>query len=320
MKRLKRIVKISFFSVILLLLFVVSSSWIYHSIAMKKEIALTPPPGKMVDVNDHAMHIYSEGDGEQTIVFLSGAGTSAPVLDFKPLWSELSSKHTIAVVEKAGYGWSETADVSREIDVILEESRSALRLADVQPPYILAAHSMSALEAIRWVQKYPDEVVAIIGLDPAVPEAYDVMEIPSSPSIAAAAIFARTGMIRLVPSIVESSAAIRSGHLSDEDMATYESLLYRRTLTSNMIDETKQVQANAGKVRESGVPVEVPMYFFISDGNEIGISNWREILYDYIGQLEHGKHLFLDVGHYVHAWEPEIIATEIDDFINSKLD
>ena len=28
----------------------------------------------------------------------------------------------------------------------------------------------------------------------------------------------------------------------------------------------------------------------------------------------------MDVGHYVHAWEPEIIAEEIDDFINSNLD
>ena len=82
-----------------------------------------------------------------------------------------------------------------------------------------------------------------------------------------------------------------------------------------MIDETKKVQSNAEKVRKSGVPVEVPMYFFISDGNEIGISNWREILYDYIGQLEHGQFLFLDVGHYVHAWEPELIAEGIDDFL-----
>ena len=320
MRKFKRIVKISVLSIFLLIAFIVGGSWIYHSIALKKEISSIPPPGKMVDVNGHDMHVFSKGDGEQTIVFLSGAGTSAPVLDFKPLWAVLSPEYTIAVVEKAGYGWSETAEVSREIDAILEESRSALLLADIPPPYILAAHSISALEAIRWTQKYPDEVTSLIGLDPAVPEVYDVMEIPSSPSMAAAAIFARTGMIRLVPSIVESSAAIRSGHLSDEDIATYEMLLYRRTLTSNMIDETKQVQANAGKVRESGVPVEVPMYFFISDGNEIGISNWREILYDYVSKLEHGQFLFLDVGHYVHAWEPEIIAAEIDDFINSKLD
>jgi pimeloyl-ACP methyl ester carboxylesterase len=60
------------------------------------------------------------------------------------------------------------------------------------------------------------------------------------------------------------------------------------------------------------------MYFFISDGNEISISNWQEILTNYVAQLEQGQFLLLDVGHYVHAWEPELIAEEIDDFINSK--
>lgn len=106
MRRLKKIAKVFVYSVLLLLGFVIGGSWIYHLIIMKKEIASTPPPGKMVDVEGHAMHIYAEGDGEQTIVFLSGAGTSAPMLDFKPLWSALSPKYSIADVEKAGYGWS----------------------------------------------------------------------------------------------------------------------------------------------------------------------------------------------------------------------
>ena len=128
----------------------------------------------MVDVNGHKMHVYQQGKGKQTVVFLiiSGGGTSAPMLDFKPLWSLLSSSYSIAVVEKAGYGWSEVAHVSREIDVILEETRTALQLAEVPPPYVLAAHSMSGIEAIRWAQLYPEEVESIIGLDPAIPASY----------------------------------------------------------------------------------------------------------------------------------------------------
>ena len=130
-----------------------------------------------------------------------------------------------------------------------------------------------------------------------------------------ATIFARTGMIRLVPSIVNHSAAIEAGYLSEEDMATYRSLLNRGTLTSNMLEEAKQVQANAEKVKKSGVPVEIPMYFFISDGNEVDIAYWREMLADYVGQLERGQYLYLDVGHYVHAWEPGLIARGIDNFM-----
>ena len=319
MQRVLRIAKISGLSLMLLLGLVVGGSWIYHSVVMKREIALTPPPGEMIDVDGHAMHVYTEGNGERTIVFLSGGGTSAPMLDFKPLWSKLSAAYTIAVVEKAGYGWSETADVSRNIDVILEESRSALRLADIQPPYVLAAHSMSGLESIRWAQKYPEEVTAIIGLDPAVPEVYDVLSMPSPLSTAAATAFARTGMIRFVPSIVNDSAAIQSGYLSEEDMATYQSLFYRRTLTSNMRDEVQQVANNVEEVKHAGIPIEVPMYFFISDGSEMGISNWQEILTDYVNQLEDGQFLLLDVGHYVHAWEPAVIATEIDEFLKDLM-
>jgi hypothetical protein len=34
---------------------------------------------------------------------------------------------------------------------------------------------MSGLEAIYWAQKYPDEVIAIIGLDPTTPGSIEVL-------------------------------------------------------------------------------------------------------------------------------------------------
>ena len=69
------------------------------------------------------------------------------------------------------------------------------------------------------------------------------------------------------------------------------------------------------KVGQSGIPIDIPMYFFISDGKEIGLANWRTMQANYISQLERGQYLSLDVGHYVHTWEPERIAEEIDNFI-----
>ena len=86
-------------------------------------------PGKLVDVNGHMMHVYGCGSGAERLVFMSGSGTPCPTLDFKPLWEKLSDKYRIIVVEKAGYGWSETAKISRSISTILEETRRALELA-----------------------------------------------------------------------------------------------------------------------------------------------------------------------------------------------
>ena len=44
---------------------------------------------------------------------------------------------------------------------------------------------------------------------------------------------------------------------------------------------------------------------------QIGI----EILSAYVNQLDNGHYLYLDVGHYVHAWEPELIGKEMDEFL-----
>jgi len=44
-----------------------------------------PPLGKMVNVGGDSMHVYFDGQGDKTLVFMSGHGTACPTLDFKPL-------------------------------------------------------------------------------------------------------------------------------------------------------------------------------------------------------------------------------------------
>ena len=270
----------------------------------------------MVEVNNHKIHVYTEGSGDETLVFMAGSGTSSPFYDFKPLWSQLVKDHRIVVIEKAGYGWSDVSNVSRDIDYTLEETRFALRELNLEGPFVLVPHSMSGLEAIRWSQKYPQEVKAIIGLDPAVPSSYDEIKIPSKANLKMIKLVGDIGILRLIPSAFESSAAIQSGLLSDEDINAYRSIFYRRTMTTDMLNEAKMVLENAQKVREAGIPKSTPMYFFISNGKEIGVNNWKELLSSYISELENGKFEYLDSGHYVHNIETEFIKNEIINYLN----
>lgn len=62
---------------------------------------------------------------------------------------------------------------------MLEETRLALEMAGEKSPYVLIPHSMSGLEAIYWAQKHPDEIIAIIGFDPLIHEAFEVMAKPN---------------------------------------------------------------------------------------------------------------------------------------------
>ena len=157
------------------------------------------------------MHIYYQNVNtlQPTIILLSGSGTECPTYDFKPLWHRLIKHYSVAVVERPGYGWSEETDQPRDVDTLLEETREALKQAGITGPFIPAAHSMSGLEAIYWAQKYPDEISAIIGLDMAVPQAYQQLALPKAIGVTAGIAHLLRRLI--AKAMVKSHPAVKAG-------------------------------------------------------------------------------------------------------------
>lgn len=311
MKRIRsKFLKVIFIIVAVIVLFIIVS-FIRHKICSFRERKLLTPLGKIVEVNGHNMSVYTEGEGDKTLVFLSGGGTCSPILDFKSLYSLLSNEYKIAVVEKFGYGFSDVVDEQRDIDTMLSETRMALEKAGIEGPYVLCPHSMSGLEALYWAQKYPEEVEAIIGLDMAVPAYYDEMRI-SIPITKLGQYGAALGITRWIPSLAESDA-IKAGTLSEEEKEIYRAVFYQRTATVTMIDEVKAVKDNAKTVKENGVP-QVPMLLFISNGSGgTGFTEetWRRIPKEYIAGCDNASYIELDCPHYVHDYEYEKISEEI---------
>ena len=293
-------------------------SYINHKIHLSQEDLLFVPNGQIVEVNGHSMHVYTEGESDITLVFMSGGGTCSPVLDFKSLYPLLSDKYRIAVVEKAGYGFSDVVDVSRDIDTVLSETREALLKAEISGPYILMPHSMSGIEALYWAQRYPDEVMAIVGLDMAVPEAYDDFNI-NIPMLKLSAFAANVGATRWMPGIAESDA-IKHGTLTDEEKELYKVIFYRRTATKTMLKEVREIKISASKVKESGIP-NTAMLMFSSNGQGTGWNEgvWRAFQDNYAEMAEGAEIINLDCSHYVHDIEYRKIAKETEIFIK-KLD
>ena len=311
MKRIRsKFLKVIFIIVAVIVLFIIVS-FVRHKICSFREKELLTPLGKLVEVNGHNMSVYTEGVGEKTLVFLSGAVTCSPILDFKSLYSLLSNEYKIVVVEKFGYGFSDVVDEQRDIDTMLSETRMALEKAGIEGPYVLCPHSMSGLEALYWAQKYPEEVEAIIGLDMAVPAYYDEMHI-SIPITKLGQYGAALGITRWIPGLAESDA-IKAGTLSEEEKEIYRAVFYQRTATVTMIDEVKAVKDNAKTVKENGVP-QVPMLLFISNGSGgTGFTEetWRRIPKEYIAGCDNASYIELDCPHYVHDYEYEKISEEI---------
>ena len=74
----------------------------------------------------------------------------APVYDFKVLYEKLLHDFRVIVIEKYGYGYSDIWDSPCDIDTLVSIQRQALAALGEAGPYILAPHSMSGIEAIRW--------------------------------------------------------------------------------------------------------------------------------------------------------------------------
>jgi len=256
------------------------------------------------------MHIYIEESNENAplLVFLSGAGTAAPVYDFKPLYSLLLNEYRVAVVEKIGYGYSEIADVPRDIDTILSETRTALSLLGERGPYILLPHSMSGLEALRWTQLYPDEVKGIIGIDMAMPSVYE--QINSPPLIMLKAL-AWMGVQRVSFVYPVSDLALMQDEYRQARLLTY-----RNAINKSMMNEGNEVYKNAQIVSDIGIP-DVPMLLLVSDGIEIG-EFWIQCQEEFARQ-SNARIEYFDCGHYIHQHEPEKVAALCREFIEHNI-
>ena len=305
-----KVIVVVIIAVLMLLLIVC----INHQIHLKMEKNLRLPLGQMVEVDGNNMSIYVEGTGDTTLVFMSGGGTCSPILDFKSLYSLLINKYRIVVVEKFGYGFSDVVDKKRGIESILADTRAALKTAGIEAPYILCPHSMSGIEALYWAQQYPEEVLAIIGLDMAVPKSYQDYNINMT-MLKLSQFASAIGITRLLPGVSDSDAIV-NGILSDKEKEIYRAVFYNRTATITMLNEVKSIKENASKVESDNIP-QIPMLLFVSNGDGTGWDKetWRSCQREYIANIANSKMIELDCPHYVHDYEYKAISESIIAFL-----
>ena len=68
---MKKIMKVVIILLVAFILFL-AAIYINHRIQLNKEEELKTPLGKLVEVDGHQMSVYVEGNGDKTIVFMSG--------------------------------------------------------------------------------------------------------------------------------------------------------------------------------------------------------------------------------------------------------
>lgn len=310
-KALKIVGKILLGILILIAVFLIVMT-VYNQVMLKKEKSLLNNyPGERVEIDGHTMNVYTEGEGEHTLVFMAGFGTSSPIYDFKRLTDVQCKDNQIVVIEKFGYGYSDIIDSDRSVDTMLRQDREALEKAGVEAPYILCPHSMGGLEALLWAQKYPDEVEAIIGIDPAVPDDYKEYDVKGDyRSMMMLNILGKLGIGRLIDVDIDDYRDI----LSDEEMEMFKALIYKNVVNKSMANEGLGIPDACEEINSSPKPA-VPMLIFIGDGTATTGPSWVEAKYNYAEGCDNIETVDMKCKHDMQNIKPDEINEGMTRFI-----
>ena len=310
---MKKFKQFSWIIFVVLILFL-GGTFGFHQLSLQKESKLLMPIGKKVVVNGHQMNVYIKGEGSETIVFLSGAGIASPILDFKNLTDSLSKKYKVVVVERAGYGYSEDSNQSRDVMEVLFETRQALSQANVIGPFIILSHSMASLESLAWQEKYPNEVKALIGLDWALPASYEDLK-DNQALLTVAYWSSKIGLLRYFP----ESFYIKNPTLTETERQQYKLLAYKQLMSQAMLHESRLAKENAKKVPSSINP-KIPALLLVSngEGTTFSQSEWQRYAERFASDQSNVQVDYMDAPHDLYHYQSDAIVSRIKEFLENN--
>lgn len=296
----------SIIGLILLFIVIVYAVNKFSSNAEQKSLA---PYGQQVSVDGKQMNIAIQGEGEETVVLLPGFGTASPFLDFKPLVDELSLHYKVVVVEPFGYGLSDQTNKERSTANIVGEIHEALQSLQLDR-FILMGHSISGLYSLDYANRYPDEVIAFVGLDSSVPSISE-QKIDSSMT-APVKWFRDLGFARLQ---VKLEADPYDGlPYDDETKEQLNILTLKNRFNTTQLNEIESMYDNFQRAQQQAFPPQLPVLFFVQANHPV-IEQWVPEHEKQIKDSDYGDIVLLEGDHYLHRTHFKEIAEVFRSFM-----
>lgn len=221
----------------------------------------------------------------------------------------------------------------RDIDVLAEEMHAALAELQANPPYILVAHSIGSLEALRFAQMHKDEVKGIVLIDGSNPEMYSVVKPPSTFarlrfSCTNFLIYAanKTGLSRLlfrfVPGFyMKTPLGAARNHLdkTPQGFPELDAAMFLKTFdNANQVAEGDNKVENCATVASHGYLGDIPLTILTSQQLRDSSESWEN--QQNLKKWSHNaSHILVPgAGHAIHWTHPEVINEAIRRMLRRK--
>jgi pimeloyl-ACP methyl ester carboxylesterase len=276
---------------------------------------LAQPYGQLVTLPHGAVNTTVTGAGEETFVIMPGYGVASPVLAFAPLVDDLDDHATVVVVEPFGYGWSDRqTKAARTLENISTELHQTLTALHVHQPYTLVAHSIGALYALDYVNRFPGEVRAVVSIDGSV--AIDSVASEAKQS-RWRRLWTLSGITRWVsmaqPTLLVKAPGDTYSESTRRQMLT---LALRNDSTPALVEEDHRMGENVDAAKGLSFPAELPVLTFLAQDNIDREPEWYPAHQEQLEGRVRSKLIVIDDGHYLHYHHSPEIADEVRAFLD----
>ncbi len=288
-----------------------------------------PPPGKMLELQGYSLHVRCEGHGPVTILLEAGLN------DFSLQWSRLqqllSQKAATCSYDRAGFGWSDSSPNPPTIDNAVNDLHAVVQSLQNPTPLILVGHSYGSLVMRMYAQRYPDNVRALVLVDPA--NEFMAERIPGYTQALESGIhqFRRLSLVASLGLAALFPKSIPASELQGETLRQYRAVVASRSFLRAAAAETAEMINNLQAMQDfpqtalakipvviisRGRPERIPS---LPTSSAQALENiWAALQTDLVERLNATQVIAEQSGHNIQLSQPELVYDAIKPFIDGE--
>jgi pimeloyl-ACP methyl ester carboxylesterase len=272
----------------------------YQWAATRRDLAATPPPGRLVDVGGHRLHIWCTGSGTPSVILETGLGGSSA--DWGFVQPEVAGFTRVCSYDRAGMGYSDPGPSPRTTRRIAHELAQLLDRGGVSGPVILVGASIGGLTARVFASEHAERVAGLVLVDAShEDQREDVPQIaPLVPFLSS------VGVLRLLG----VSFGLPPASLAPSVRGFARATAFRAAGQKAAVDEIMHLQESAAEVRATRRKLTVPVVVVTAGRGADAV--WRDLQRDQVGLSQRGCQVIADQsGHAVAVGQPQVVVDAI---------
>ena len=273
---------------------------LYQTVATRKDLAVTPPPGQLVDIGGYRLHLWCTGNGAPAVILDTGLGGSSAGWGF--VQPDVARFTRVCSYDRAGMGYSDPGPSPRTARRIASELAKLLDRSGIAGPVVLVGASIAGFNVRVFASDHPERAAGLVLVD-ASHEA-DTHEVPSMARFVP--LLATVGVLRLFG--VSFGGRVESLPPSVQRYAL--ATRFRAAGYQAAADEIIHIPESVSEVRSSRRKLTIPVV--VVTGARGADENWRQLQLDLTSLSERGCLMIArQSGHVISVDQPEVVVDAI---------